>query len=608
MNYAVPYAFILALFLASLSEAGVILGVHAEPDDDRDRDRYDGEPAEWEKQVAQDARGDVLVEWPGSIDLLYMTLGTLHSVQRGESYLLMRIGYNITETGQETIVQPEDTPTSFIPDVPRLSDPAPLAMINVSFNVSQERTERLSLWTENFGGTWMTNQGLLVANNPTGNDDMEVIYAAPLRRFGLEDGDLLDDYNVTSYRNDRMVDSMDGFHAANDYMPNYIPVHPLLSDPQQNVPPLPLPPGTPPPPPLPDPPDPPDPVPEPPEPTDHIPNRPYPEPPSPGTQGIPRGMPHPDDLKDWDPDRDGPLPWNPRNIIDGATDPESGQAWSTAFEIKESTSRFLVRSHQQVLHANLDDVGFANFTVENLMTETDQQVGMFLVGHIGMRWHLRYGLDMPDGVRTLPADSTATMSLIAAPESLFSRPQWGATAIFISDWGGIEVLPLIFQSTEPRMELPTTPERGLILPNEPRIRVLNPESEYRVNERRQILVQVRDDETGQWIAEMNGVRAFIYPEGESPGNLPYQLRHKPWMDGVYQVPFVFDRPGAWHIQVFLFDYPPDPDGGGWPHETFTVRVEYPGDSTPLMPLSAALLTVGLVVAAVWGRERLVKTR
>ncbi len=260
------------------------------------------------------------------------------------------------------------------------------------------------------------------------------------------------------------------------------------------------------------------------------------------------------------------------------------------------------------MNADLSDVGYANFTLENLMTETDQDVGMFLAGHLGMRWHLRYGLDMPRGVRTLPADSTAEMNLIAAPESLFSRPTWGGTVIFISNWGGIEVVPIIFQSTEPKMESPDTPDRGLILPENPRIRILNPDSQYRVNERRQILVQVRDEETGQWISELNGVRAFIFPEGASQGNVPYQLRHKPWMDGVYQVPFVFDRPGAWHIQIYLFDYPPDPDGGGWPHESFTVRVEYEGDSAPLMPLSAALMTVGLVVAAVWGRERLVKAR
>jgi hypothetical protein len=609
MSRAVSTGLLVMLLFSGLMQAGLLLGpVTAQEEDPSDR--YDGQPNEWEKQVAQDARGDVLVTWPGSIDLLYMTMGNLHSIDRGESFLFIRIGYNITEAGDETIPTQQETPTSVLPDIPPLAAQRVLSTIEIQFNVTTEqgvRTESILLVTTDFGETWATDQGLLVTDNPReDSDDKEVLYAAPLRRFSLEEGDILNDYNVTSHRHGRLVDTMHGFDPANDYLPGYMAIHPLLEDPAQVVPPLPLPFPLPP---TPEPPQPPEEAPETPDPADIVPNHPYPVPPSTGPQGVPKGTPHPKDLEEWDPDRDGPVPWDLEKTAEKLQDPESGAAWSTEFVITEGRSRFVVRSHQEVVFASIQEVGFGNFTIDNLMSETEQIVGLFWSGPPDMGWLMRYGLDMPNGVKHLSADGTVEMSLIAAPMSLFARPSFIGAAVFISNWGGIEIVPVVLQSTTERMQDPRAmPGRTVILPDNPKIEVLNLESSYRVNERRNMLIQIRDEETGQFISQLSGVRAYIYPEGAAPNQLPYQLREKPWMDGVYEVPFVFDRPGAWHIRVFLFDYPPDADGGGWPNEAFIARVDYRDDTTPLMPFSLALMSVGLIVTAVWARERIGKSR
>ncbi len=613
MNRAVSTGLLAMLLFAGLVQAGLLLETaHA----DEEPDPYDGDPDEWEKQVAQDARGDVQVEWPGSIDLLYMTMGNLHSLGRDETFLLVRIGYNITAPDEATVQLPDESPQDPIPAPPQTVDQAPVAMINLTFNITRdgadERTQRITFITADYGESWATDQGFLVSDNPREDrEDKELIYAAPLRRFDLEEDDVLSGYNVSSYRNERLVDTLHGFDPANDYLPAYVPLHPLLSDPTRLVYPL-LPPGVPRPD-LPDPYDPPEPVPAPPEdvprPTDVVPDEPYPEPPGSGDQGLPKGSPHPDDLEDWDPDHDGPTPWDPEALIAGLTDPESGAAWSSDFTIETGRSRFVARSHQEVIHAGINEVGFGNFTIDNLMTETEQTVGLFWSGPPNMGWLMRYGLDMPTGIKTLPADGSVEMSLIVAPESLFARPTWAGAAVFISDWGGIEVVPVLLESTTQGMKDPRRhADQGLILPENPEITILNADSTFQVNQRRNLIIQVRDKDTGQYVSGLSGVRAFIYPEGAVPNNLPYQLREKPWMDGVYEVAFVFDRPGAWHVQVYLFDYPPDADGEGWPHDTFTVRVDYASQTPPLMPLSLALLSVGLIVTAVWARERIGKSR
>lgn len=598
MGRSLRLLFLVLMLMGSLGAAGIGMGpVQA-------GDPRDGDPREWERQVAADARGDVLIDWPGTIDLYYMTVGELYSLGLGETYLLIRIGYNITENGDETAVLPEDSvpvPGAGAVPFPDVTPDQTLTTINVTFNVSRERDVRISLYSMDRGDTWVSNEGRLLADNGPVDGHREVIYITPYRRFELEPGDIIGDHNVSAYRSQRLTDTMQGFEPIHDISPVYFRVHPLL-DRLQSDQPLPLPE------PIPPRPQPPVPPPEPPvDPKEVVPDDPWQYPPDAGDHGIPEGIPTGDDVDEEDPlaprDRDdGPTPVDPEKA---AGDPDSGRATQQAHKLTDGRGRFVARGHQEYYTAGFNHVAWANFTLESRFKETDQQVLMLGAGLDGHRWLFRYGLDMPLGVKTLPADGKVDMSIIGAPNSLFASAQVPATAIFISDWGGIDLVPVTFLNTnfpDPRGTDIGTPT----LPTRLRVDIVNEDDPFRVNEPRKIMVRVRDGDFN-YESRFTAVRAFIYPAGTPQPAQPYELKQKFFTPGIYEIDMVFDRPGAWIIDVYFFDYQPN-TRGTYPHIDFQVRVEYEGKTQPIIPVPAALGSLGLLMLALVARERMAKSR
>lgn len=566
---------------------------------------------EWEEQVATDARGDVLVHYPGSVDLYYLAIGELHAWSLGEPYILLRVGYNITTPNSGTVPPPQALPAP-VSQLPDQIDDRPLVTINITFNISAERTVTISLYTDSYGTSWFSNQGLLVADRGNVEGHREVLYFAPLRRFSLEEGDTLSDYNITSYRGTRLVDTMEAFDPLNDPLPRYVSAKSLFDVTTSAAEQL-LPIGPPGPPAAPFPIPPPLPVGTPPtpeistEPRDYLPDD-YPYPPETGPQGVPHVIGTPAEWEDWAVDafsgRDRPAPVYPDEAGVEATDLARSSAFNITHEVTEGQTRFIARVEREIVGADHSQLAYANVTIENLFEETDQRVVMLVVAPERTRWLMRYALDMPDGIKELPAGGTVEMGMIAVPENLFATPRWTAQIMFLSDWGGLDIVQVQFVSllTDPRDQ---QPPGGNGLPSTLLVDLVNQEDPFRVNEPRNVMVQVRD-QYGRYVSGMDAVRAYVYPAGGRP-HAPYQLHEKPFMDGVYQIPFTFNRPGAWQVDVYFFDYDANSEGA-FPNIDFRVRVDYPADTSPIVPVPAALGGVALVFAAISVRERLAKAR
>lgn len=580
---------------------------------DSTTDRTVANPAEWEQQVAADARGDVLLHWPGTVDLYYLTVGEVYAWSLGEPYMIVRIGYNATGPNQADVSE-SAVPGPVQPLVPSQIPRNALITVNLTFNVSGEEQQRVSFYSNSYGTSWDTNGGRLVSDRVVNSDLREIVYLAPLRRFGLEDGDVLRDFNVTAYREARIVDTMQAFEPLHDPLPRYTPAKsiwdgaytqatgltpiPAPAIPQPGYPNIPTPFPFPEPVPFPST-----------NPRDHIENDPYDYPPALGAQGIPDWMGDRNDWTRWKPtasNGDEQIPINVNGLADSGGQMQTGGAYNVTHRITDGQSRFIVRQEREIVGADFSTIGFANFSVESLFEDIDQTVAMLVNMPSNHRWAGRYGLDMPQGTKVLPGGDRVNMSFLAAPTSIFSRSPAEVVLMFLSDWGGLEVVRVLLVSTVEGAQGEGALPPGDGLPTTLLVDFVNENDPWRVNDVRNVMVQVRDGR-GFYASGFTGVRAYIYPAGAPVPPQPYQLREKAWMDGIYEIPFVFDRAGAWVVDVHFFDYKAD-DNGLFPSMRYVVRVDYPGESSPIIPVPAALGSVLLIFAAVSVRERLAKAR
>lgn len=566
MRRLIVRLFLLMLFLTGSLASPILLADRVAAADERD-----AEAQEWEEQVATDARGDVPYQWPGTTDLLYLTMGEVYTFALRETYLFMRIGYNMTDPedadlDNEPITPPDPVP----PPAPLLPRDDPEVAIVIGFRANGV-DHNITLYRFSLQeGPWRSNAGQLIMERPsedTGHD--ELLFFTPIRRWGIQPGDIIDNITAAGYRDGQETDRMEGFDVGGEYP------------------------------------------------------WPFGETLQPGPQGVPEGIPKPGEYVDWlreerprfdpmnprlpDPDRDIPEDPPEPDVEKVLEDPESGKAHRVRHEVQSGQERLIVRWDKEVVEADFSRVGQVNFTVENLFDETPQTVVMLASYDRATRWLMAYAPGT-EPVQVVQPGETARFSVIAAPFDFAATPFVDVTFIFLSDWGGYEIRLVRFVNTaEIDLSGPDRDPRGRIgyLPPSIGVDILNKDDHFRVNEPRLVMIRV-SDETGRPYSGFKEVRAFIHPIDERPPEQPYQLNLKYFTEGVYEVPFTFDKPGAWVVDVYFYDYQPGQDG--YPHIDFFLRVDYPGESRPVVPTPLAIGGLGLGLTALAVNERLTKKR
>ncbi|MBW3583513.1 MAG: hypothetical protein KY455_10490 [Euryarchaeota archaeon] len=526
-------------------------------------DERDPEEDEWEDVVAVDARGDVLIHWSGTIDLLYLTTGELYSYQLQQTYIFFRVGYNLTGPNDGTYRDRDTKGIAQELDLMPEDDPRFLAL-NITFRVEGER-RTLNLFSNSLGQGWQSDQGQLVLSEADKNGHSEVVFFAPITRFGLRPGMVMMDINTSAVRDGRLTDRMSGFDAVEEY-PVPTRISGLLGD---------------------------------------------------RDLAIPYGVSRPKEHVDWahtetdrvraggspDLESNPTLDTNASRVME---DPHSGQAEQKRHLVKSGREVINVRADKESVNAGTNRVGFVNFTVENTMRETNQLVFMGMVRPRGTGWAFNYGPGTTAIVQELLPEDRAEYQFVAYPTTRQALPYVLTHLIVLSNGGGFEVflVPWIFEDKyDLRRPLP---DLGPSEPTRLVATLLNPDDPFRINEPREVLIQVRDT-SGAYVTGMEEMRVFVHPFGEPRPDKPHAAPAKPFMPGVYKVPYVFDKTGAWVIDVHFFDLGANADGVV-PSIDFKVRVHYGRESPEIVPLPLALGGVGLGLVGLVVKDRLSKIR